>query len=109
MKLQHLKNKILCTIGKFTRSTLIRDMHISFKIAYLYDYITKLCRQQAQVIQYRENIHVRNIGQGKALHRKYKRLKLGGGMTIQVIKLYQAWTKRGVVYVLYILYRHIMQ
>jgi hypothetical protein len=45
----------------------------------VYDYITKLCRQQAQVIQNDENIHVRNIGQSEAEHRKYKGLKLGGG------------------------------
>jgi hypothetical protein len=25
------------------------------------------------------NVNVRNIGQGEARHRKYKRLKLGGG------------------------------
>jgi hypothetical protein len=45
----------------------------------LYDYITKLCRQQAQVIQHHENIHVRNIGQGEARYRKYKTFKLGDG------------------------------
>jgi hypothetical protein len=39
----------------------------------------KLCRQQAEVIQNHCNENVRNIGQGKANHRKYKRLKLGGG------------------------------
>jgi hypothetical protein len=39
----------------------------------------KLCRQQAEVIQNHENENVRNIGQGEARHRKYKRLKLGGG------------------------------
>jgi hypothetical protein len=39
----------------------------------------KLCRQLAEVIQNRENEHVRGIGQSKARHRKYKRLKLGGG------------------------------
>jgi hypothetical protein len=26
-----------------------------------------------------ENVNVRNIGQGESRHRKYKRLKLGGG------------------------------
>jgi hypothetical protein len=79
MKLQRLQNKFLCTIGKFPRNDPIRDMHIFFKIPYVYDYITKLCWQQAQVIQHHENILVRNIGQGEARHRKYKRLKLGGG------------------------------
>jgi hypothetical protein len=39
----------------------------------------KLCRQQAEVKQNHDNVNVRNIGQGEARHRKYKRLKLGGG------------------------------
>jgi hypothetical protein len=38
-----------------------------------------LCRQQAEVIQNHENEHVRDIGQSDARHKKYKRLKLGGG------------------------------
>jgi hypothetical protein len=38
-----------------------------------------LCRQQTEVIQNYYNENVRNIGQGEARHRKYKRLKLGGG------------------------------
>jgi hypothetical protein len=42
------------------------------------DYITKLSRQQAEVIQNHENVNVRIIGQGEARYRKYKRLKLGG-------------------------------
>jgi hypothetical protein len=40
--------------------------------------ITKLCRQQAEVIEKYENATVGNIGQGEAIHRNYKRLKLGG-------------------------------
>jgi hypothetical protein len=54
-------------------------MHKAFSIPYIYDYITKLSRQKAEVIQNHENVDVRNIGQGEARHRKYKRLKLGGG------------------------------
>jgi exosome complex RNA-binding protein Rrp42 (RNase PH superfamily) len=42
-------------------------------------WITKLCRQQAEVIQNHDNENVRNIGQGKARYINYKRLKLGGG------------------------------
>jgi hypothetical protein len=38
-----------------------------------------LCRKQAEVTQNQENEHVRGIGQGEARHRKYKRLKVGGG------------------------------
>jgi hypothetical protein len=62
-------------IRENSRNTPVRDLHVAFKIPYIYDFITKLCRQQAEVIQNDENENVRNIGQ----HRKYKRLKLGGG------------------------------
>ena len=50
-----------------------------FKIPYVYDFITKICRRQAKVIQNHDNENIRDIGQGEAQHRKYKRLKLGGG------------------------------
>jgi hypothetical protein len=52
---------------------------MAFQIPYVYDFITKSCRQQAEVIQNYENENVHYIGQGEARHRKYKRLKLGGG------------------------------
>jgi hypothetical protein len=51
----------------------------AFNLPYVYDYITKLCRKQAEVIQNHENEHVRGIEQGEARHRNYKKLKLGGG------------------------------
>jgi hypothetical protein len=50
-------------------------------LPYMYDYITKLCRKQAEVIQNHENEHVHGTGESEARHRKYKRLKLGGGQT----------------------------
>jgi hypothetical protein len=40
--------------------------------------ITKLCRQQAEVMQNHENANVRNSEHGEARHRKYKRLKHAG-------------------------------
>jgi hypothetical protein len=33
---------------------------------YVYDYVTKLCKQQAEVIRNHENEHIRGIGQGEA-------------------------------------------
>jgi hypothetical protein len=54
-------------------------MQVAFKIPYVYNYITKLCRTQAEVILTRVHPNVRGIGQGEARHRKYKRLKLGCG------------------------------
>jgi hypothetical protein len=79
MKLQRLQNKVLRTIGNFPRRTPVRELHKPFSIPYIYAYITKLSRQQAEVIQNHENANVCNIGQGEARHRKYKRHKLGGG------------------------------
>jgi hypothetical protein len=35
--------------------TLIRDMHVVFQVPYLYDYITKLCRRQAEITHNHEN------------------------------------------------------
>jgi hypothetical protein len=51
---------------------------LAFKILYVYDDTTKLCRRQAEVILNHENPNVYAIGQGEPRHRKYKRLKLGG-------------------------------
>jgi hypothetical protein len=79
LKLQHLQNKAFRTIGNFPRFTLVCDLHTALNFPYIYVYVTKLCRQQAQVIQNHENEYVHGIGQGRARRRKYKRLKLGGG------------------------------
>jgi hypothetical protein len=57
---------VLRTIGIFPRRTSVRDMHVAFQIPYVYDYITKSCRQQVEVIQNHENENVRCIGQGEA-------------------------------------------
>jgi hypothetical protein len=46
---------------------------------HIYDDPTKLCRQQAEVVQNHEIENVRNIGKGEARRRKYKRLKFYGG------------------------------
>jgi hypothetical protein len=75
-KLQRLQNKVLRTTGNLPRRTQTSNLHMSFKILYLYGFVTKLCREQATVILNHENVNIRNIGQGEARHRKYKRLKL---------------------------------
>jgi hypothetical protein len=54
-------------------------MHMAFHFPYVYDYMTKLCRQQAEIILNDDNENVRYIGQGETQHRTYKRLKLVGG------------------------------
>jgi hypothetical protein len=79
LKLQRLQNRVLRTIGNFPRRTSVRDLHVAFQIPYVYDFVTKLCRQKSVIIQNHDNVNVRYIGQGEARHRNYKRLKLGGG------------------------------
>jgi hypothetical protein len=79
MKIQRLQNKILRTIGNWHWRTSVRELHTTFNIPYLYDFVTKLCRQQAEVILNHNNENVRNTGQVEARHRIYKRLELGGG------------------------------
>jgi hypothetical protein len=79
LKLQRLQNKVLLTNGIVPRRTPTRDLYMAFKIPYIYDFITKLCRQQATVILHHENVYIRGISQGEARRRKYKRLRLGGG------------------------------
>jgi hypothetical protein len=72
LKLQRLQKRVL-------RGTSVSEMHVAFKVPYVYDYITKLCRTRAEVILNHENPKVFGIGQEEAMHRKYTRLKLGGG------------------------------
>jgi hypothetical protein len=79
LKLQRVQNKVLHTIGNFPRHTSIWDTQVAFRVPYVYDYVTKLCGRQTEIIHNHKNENVRNIGQGKTPHRKYKRLKLGGG------------------------------
>jgi hypothetical protein len=79
MKLQRLQNRDFRANGKLDRLTPICDLHLTFKIPYVYVYITKLCSRQAEVILNHENPNVRDFGYGEARHRKYKRLKLDGG------------------------------
>jgi hypothetical protein len=74
-----LQNKVPRTTGNFSRFTMFPDLHTTFKLPNVHNYVTKVCRQQADVVENYENEHVRRVGQGEARHRKYKKLKLGGG------------------------------
>jgi hypothetical protein len=78
-----LGDKVLHTIGKFARHTPVHDVHVAFAAPYVHDFITKSCRQQAEVIQNHHNAHVCNIRQGKAQYMKHKRLKLGSGQAYE--------------------------
>jgi hypothetical protein len=87
--LQLLQNKVLRTSGNFPRRTPVRDLQMAFKLPYIHDYVTKLCRQQAEVIQNHENENVRNIGQSDPDTENKRGLHLAAvkHMTIHVTKL----------------------
>jgi hypothetical protein len=74
--LQRLQNKVPRSKVPH-RSSFCKRLSI-FRVR-IYDHITKLCRQQAEVVQNLENEDIRISGQGEARHRKYKRLKFEGG------------------------------
>jgi hypothetical protein len=63
---------------KFSKNHTSRGLHMSFKLVYIIEYITKLSSQQQEALQNHKNENVRNIGKGEPRHRKYKRLKLWG-------------------------------
>jgi hypothetical protein len=73
-KLQRLQTKDLRTTCNLPRRIPTRDLHMAFKILYLYDFATKIRREQITVIRNHENFNIRNTGQGEARRRKYKRL-----------------------------------
>jgi hypothetical protein len=66
LKLQHLQNRVLCTTGNLPRCTSTHTLHLIFQIPYNYDYITKIFRKQAEVIQNHNNENAGNIGKYEA-------------------------------------------
>jgi hypothetical protein len=79
LKLQRLQKRAVRAIGNTDRCTPVRELHMAFKIPYVCDYITILCRTQADLILNHVNPNVHGIGQGEARQRKCKMLKLCGG------------------------------
>jgi hypothetical protein len=76
LSLQRLQKRVLHAIGNLDECTEICELHVAFKIPYVCDYITKLCRTEIEVILSHVNPKIR-VGPGEARHRKYKRLQLG--------------------------------
>jgi hypothetical protein len=87
LPVHRLQNKVLHTISNFPRNTPASELHVTFNIPYIYDFMTRLCREQADVIRNHKNAYIRDIVTGEAARRKCEKLKLGGG---------QAYTRSGV-------------
>jgi hypothetical protein len=55
IKLQHLENKVLRTTGNFPSRIQVRELKMGFHLPYMHDYMTKLCRREAEVILNHDN------------------------------------------------------
>jgi hypothetical protein len=49
LKLQLFQDEVLHTIGKFPICTPILELYMAFQVPHVYDYVTKLCTQRAEV------------------------------------------------------------
>jgi hypothetical protein len=67
LKSQCLQNRVLHAAGNFDRCTAVCELHMPFKILYVYDNITKVCRAQAEVIQNHVNPNVHGTGQEETM------------------------------------------
>jgi hypothetical protein len=65
LKLQCQQNKVLHTIHTFSSHTPYRELCM-----YIYDYLMKLCSNQAEVVQNHENANVCDIRKGPCLIKK---------------------------------------
>jgi hypothetical protein len=53
---------LLCTTGNFQRRREVYDLHVVFRLLRVFKIITKLCKQQIEVIGNHENANVAQIG-----------------------------------------------
>ena len=61
LKSQRMQNRVLRTIGNSPRRAPIPDLHMAFRLPYVYDFIAKLCRRLVEVILNHENENIRII------------------------------------------------
>jgi hypothetical protein len=71
MQLQRLQNRLLLAVGNLVRCTPVPELRVVSRIPYVYDYVIKLCRTQAEVILKLVISNVRRTRQGETRHRKY--------------------------------------
>jgi hypothetical protein len=58
---QRLQNRVLRATGKLEMCPSVRKLQVAFKIPLIYDYITKLYREQAEVTLNNANPNARGI------------------------------------------------
>jgi len=94
-----VKLRRLCIVGNFPRRIPTRELHVAFNIPYIYDFITRLCRQEADVIRNHENPYIRNTGTVKVHTESIRDVHLAAARPtpLQASKhylSYKAWTGR---------------
>jgi hypothetical protein len=89
LKLQRLQNRVLRSTGNFPWRTPVRELHKAFNIPYVYDYMKKLSRQQAEVILNHENAKFAILDKAKPGTENTRGLNLAAvrRMTAQVTRL----------------------
>jgi hypothetical protein len=70
-------NRVPCAVGNLDTCTPVRELHVAFKIPCVYDYITKLCRTQAEANPRKSKYTWHRTRE--VMHKKYERLTLCGG------------------------------
>jgi hypothetical protein len=53
--LQRLRDRVLRNVGNFPKRTSVHDILVAFRIPYVYYYVPKLFRKQAEIIKSHEN------------------------------------------------------
>jgi hypothetical protein len=79
LELQRLQNRVLRTIGNLSRRTPTHALHLALQIPYVYDYVTGICRIQAEVTQKPDDLNIRNIERNESQSGIFKRLEPSGG------------------------------
>jgi hypothetical protein len=78
LKLQLMQNRVLRTIGNSPRRAPIPDLHMAFRLPYVYDFIAKLCRRLVEVKEMKIFV---SFGQDDVKDRK------NGGLNFAAVKL----------------------
>jgi hypothetical protein len=76
LKLHRLQSRVLGAVGNHDRCTPVRELHVAFKILYVHNNISKVCRTQAEVILNHINPNVRGAGQGETMLRSVRCLNM---------------------------------
>jgi hypothetical protein len=79
LKLHRLQNKVLSIIDNLPRRIPTRDLHVGFRIPYLYDVVTKQCSSRQQSYKIMKMSIFTTLAKARLNIESNKSFKLGGG------------------------------